>query len=87
MRTRFLNCSSTAAISSCRQALLIAQAHRLTDKQRLSLRGRLRVHDMHLQTDIGGGQMRALVRAGQLLADGDHKDLIPPLRRHPHTPA
>ena len=60
-----------------RQALLIAQAHRLTDKQRLSLRGRLRVHDMHLQTDIGGGQMRALVRAGQLLADGDHKDLIP----------
>ena len=60
-----------------RQALLIAQAHRLTDKQRLSLRGRLRVHDMHPQTDIGGGQMRALVRAGQLLADGDHKDLIP----------
>ena len=60
-----------------RQALLIAQAHRLTDKQRLSLRGRLRVHDMHLQTDIGGGQMRALVGAGQLLADGDHKDLIP----------
>ena len=32
---------------------------------------------MHLQTDIGGGQMRALVGAGQLLADGDHKDLIP----------
>lgn len=60
-----------------RQALLIAQAHRLTDKQRLSLRGRLRVHDMHLQTDIGGGQMRALVGAGQLLANGDHKDLIP----------
>ena len=60
-----------------RQALLITQAHRLTDEQRLSLRGRFRVHDMRLQADIGGGQMRALVGAGQLLADGDHKDLIP----------
>ncbi len=32
---------------------------------------------MRLQADIGGGQMRALVGAGQLLADGDHKNLIP----------
>lgn len=60
-----------------RQALLITQAHRLTDEQRLSLRSRFGVYDMRLQADIGGGQMRALVGAGQLLADGDHKNLIP----------
>ena len=32
---------------------------------------------MRLQADIGGGQMRALVGAGQLLGDGDYKNLIP----------
>ena len=32
---------------------------------------------MRLQADIGGGQMRALVGAGQLLGDGDDHDLLP----------
>ena len=58
-----------------RQALLITQAHRLTDEQRLSLRSRFGVYDMRLQADIGGGQMRALVGAGQLLNTLTNSDI------------